>query len=65
MILELLGAALLLGICSSDNRKKSNTKKGSRFGDEKEYSFFDRYGEEHVVNEDGYCEDCDDYHDDW
>ena len=28
-------------------------------------SFFDRDGNEHIVDDDGYCEDCDDYHDDW
>jgi len=67
MFLELLAAAFLLGICSNndDCKNTSNSKKSSRFSDEKEYSLFDRYGEEHIVNEDGYCEDCDDYHDDW
>ena len=28
-------------------------------------SFFDRNGDEHIVDYDGYCEDCDDYHDDF
>lgn len=28
-------------------------------------SFFDRDGNEHIVDDDGYCEDCDDYHDDY
>ena len=67
MILELLAATLLLGLCSdkNDNKRNSGSKKGSRFSGEREYSLFDRYGEEHVVNEDGYCEDCDEYHDDW
>lgn len=28
-------------------------------------SFFDRNGEEHIIDDEGYCEDCDDYHDDF
>lgn len=28
-------------------------------------SFYDRNGNEHIVDYDGYCEDCDDYHDDF
>lgn len=27
-------------------------------------SFYDRDGNEHIVDDDRYCEDCDDYHDD-
>ena len=28
-------------------------------------SFYDHNGDEHIVDYDGYCEDCDDYHDDY
>lgn len=28
-------------------------------------SFFDAAGNEHILNEDFYCEDCDDFHDDY
>ena len=30
---------------------------------EEQDSFFDHHGNEHFVDEDGYCEDCDEYHD--
>ena len=30
---------------------------------EEDSSFYDRHGNEHIVDEDMYCEDCDDYHD--
>lgn len=63
MLLELLAAAILL---AGDEPKKdsdfySPTRKISRF--EEADSFFDREGNEHIVDDDGYCEDCDDYHD--
>lgn len=28
-------------------------------------SVFDRHGNEHFVDDECYCDDCDDYHDDW
>ena len=40
-------------------------RKSSGFGFEEADSFFDRDGNEHIVDDDGYCEDCDDYHDDY
>lgn len=30
---------------------------------EEDASYYDRDGNEHLVDEDMYCEDCDDYHD--
>lgn len=30
---------------------------------EEDGSFYDRHGNEHIVDEDMYCEECDDYHD--
>lgn len=63
MILELLGAALLLG-CGS--RKSSReTKKKTNYGFQEAESYIDRYGKEHVIDDEGYCEECDDYHDDY
>ena len=41
---------------------KSNRKKsGDEF--EEDGSFYDREGNEHIIDDDNYCEDCDDYHD--
>ena len=37
--------------------------KSSRDTFEEADSFFDRDGNEHLIDDDGYCEDCDDYHD--
>ena len=66
MILELLAAALLMG--GDDNHcDNSYTKALDKFitNFEEADSFFDRDGNEHIVDDDGYCEDCDDYHDDY
>ena len=65
MLLELLAVAILL---AGDEPKKdsdfhSPTRRIPRF--EEADSFFDRDGNEHIVDDDGYCEDCDDYHDDY
>ena len=68
MILELLAAALLMGGDCDDNHGSGfNTRprRSSSFDFEEADSFFDRDGNEHIVDDDGYCEDCDDYHDDW
>lgn len=67
MLLELLAAALLMG---GDDNHSSDTfnlapRKNSGFGFEEADSFFDRDGNEHIVDDDGYCEDCDEYHDDY
>lgn len=43
------------------NAKGSQTKSHSKF--EPSDSFYDRDGNEHEIDEDGYCEECDDYHD--
>lgn len=42
---------------------KSNNK--STYSFEEADSFFDKCGNEHIVDDYGYCEDCDDYHDDY
>ena len=68
MILELLAAALLMGGDCDDNHGSgfnSRPRRSSGFDFEEADSFFDRDGNEHIVDDDGYCEDCDDYHDDW
>ena len=64
MILELLAAVLLMGgELSNTNTNMQSTKKSSRSSFEEADSFFDRDGNEHSVDEEGYCEECDDYHD--
>ena len=64
MILELLAATLLIGGgLSNTNTNKPNNKRTSRNSFEEADSFFDRDGNEHIVDEEGYCEECDDYHD--
>ena len=40
---------------------KRSSGKGSREYFEEADSFFDIDGNEHLVDDDGYCEDCDDY----
>lgn len=68
MILELLAAALLMGGACDDNHEtdfSSRPRRNSGFDFEEADSFYDRDGNEHIVDDDGYCEDCDDYHDDW
>ena len=64
MILELLAAVLLMGgELSNTNTNMQSTKKRSGSSFEEADSFFDRDGNEHIVDEEGYCEECDDYHD--
>jgi hypothetical protein len=63
MLLELLGAALLLG-CSS-GKSSHETKKKTNYGFQEAESYTDRHGKEHVIDDEGYCEECDDYHDDY
>ena len=68
MILELLAAALLMGGDCDNNHDSgfnSRPRRSSDFDFEEADSFFDRDGNEHIVDDDGYCEDCDDYHYDW
>ena len=42
---------------------KKSSSKGNRECFEEADSIFDRDGNEHLIDDDGYCEDCDDYHD--
>lgn len=50
---------------SNNNYKSSASKRGSCEQFEEDDSFYDRDGFEHIIDEDRYCEDCDDYHDDY
>lgn len=63
MLLELLGAALLLG-CAGEQKNPAHRKNNEREFEEYD-SFFDRRGNEHIVDDEGYCDECDDYHDDY
>ena len=63
MLLELLGAALLLGCSGGKNTPPS--KKKTSYGFCEAESYIDRHGKEHVIDDEGYCEECDDYHDDY
>ena len=50
---------------SNNKFKSSFTKRNHREHFEEDDSFYDREGFEHIIDEDRYCEDCDDYHDDY
>ena len=51
-------------LSSGRNTFKSNgNKSGEEF--EEAGSFYDREGNEHIIDDDNYCEDCDDYHDNY
>lgn len=65
MLLELLAAALLAG--GDDKKKKLHqpNRKSYHEAFEEAGSFYDRNGDEHIIDDDNYCEDCDDYHDDF
>lgn len=67
MLLELLAAAFLVGgdADSSSSSFGSPRRTNSWDSFEEDGSVFDHHGHEHIVDEDMYCEDCDDYHDDW
>ena len=68
MLLELLAAALLCGdalLGKGDSAQKPKGTPPPPFLFEEADSYFDEYGDEHLVDDDGYCEDCDDYHDDY
>ena len=68
MLLELLAAVLLCsGGCDTDTSHAFDAPvKKNRFDDfEEADSFYDRHVNEHIVDDEGYCEDCDDYHDDY
>ena len=68
--LFLLGALLMAADGGSDRREEENFYHMNRRRQideefEEADSFFDRDGNEHIVDDEGYCEDCDDYHDDF
>lgn len=62
MILELLAAAFLFcgELGKTDSEPKNNKPK--RYGYEETDSFFDSCGNEHFIDDDGFCYECDDYH---
>lgn len=64
MFLELL-AAFLVGTDNTESTFYSPYQRGDTEEFEEADSFFDSDGNEHIVDDDGYCEDCDDYHDDF
>ena len=43
----------------------SSHRPSSRGFFEESDSVFDPHGNEHLVDDDIFCDDCDDYHDDW
>ncbi len=45
---------------TSPSSSKGSSRKTDYF--EESDSYFDRHGNEHILDDDGYCEDCDDYH---
>ncbi len=68
--LFLLGALLMAADGSHDRREEEeiwhmNRRRQIDEEFEEADSFFDRDGNEHIVDDEGYCEDCDDYHDDF
>ena len=68
--LFLLGALLMVADGGSDRREEENFYHMNRRRQideefEEADSFFDHDGNEHIVDDEGYCEDCDDYHDDF
>ncbi len=65
MILELLALLCSCGGESTSNDNFGSQRKRRANGFEEADSVFDRHGNEHILDDDGYCEDCDDYHDDW
>ena len=66
MLFKLLAVMWILCVVFGENpqnAKQRPVKKQKRIRDYD--SFEDRCGNEHVIDDDGYCEECDDYHDDW
>ena len=49
----------------SHKENKKLYDKQNHYQFEEDDSFFDHNGDEHIIDEDRYCEDCDDYHDDY
>ncbi|MBQ7965935.1 MAG: hypothetical protein IJ331_07640 [Ruminococcus sp.] len=65
-----LFAAMICGaidgcFSSGSNTSRANHKKSSLWSFEESGSVYDHHGVEHIVDDDYYCEDCDDYHDDY
>lgn len=50
---------------SNNSFKGFSSKRSNCEHFEEDDSFYDRDGFEHIIDEDRYCEDCDDYHDDY
>ena len=68
MFLEILAAGLILGLFGKSNSEKnlhSSSKRKDSWEFEEADSFIDKHGNEHIVDYEGYCEECDDYHDDY
>ena len=65
MLLELLAAALLAGGDDKNKKLHQPHRKNNYESFEESGSFYDRNGDEHIIDDDNYCEDCDDYHDDY
>lgn len=68
MLLEILAAGLILGSLgksNSGNNLHSSPKRKDLWEFEEADSFTDKHGNEHIVDYEGYCEECDDYHDDY
>lgn len=67
MLVELLVAGLLFGSIGNNNRKNAQPrrkKKSSVWEFEEVDTFTDKHGNEHAVDYEGYCDECDDYHND-
>lgn len=63
MLLEILAAtAFLCAVGSSSSGKRKQAPKRRKSADE-EYWFVDGKGNEHYIDDDGYCEECDEDHD--
>lgn len=65
-----LFAALICGAIDgcfygNNNTSAVSHKKSSLWSFEESGSAYDEYGREHIIDDDFYCEDCDDYHDDF
>lgn len=66
LILTIVLIFLVIG-CGGGGSSSPNYFSGKQYRkDIEDYdSVFDRHGNEHFVDDDGYCDECDDYHDDW
>ena len=65
MLLELLGAAALLCLAGGSLGGSNDDHKTDRNTSKEEYWYTDEYGRDHCIDEDEYCQECDDYHDDY